>query len=186
MRNFLLSLIGVGLMSISLIQLGYADDFMLKSSAITSGKSISNEQVFNGFGCTGSNISPDLFWSHAPPNTKAYAVTVFDPDAPTGSGWWHWVVFNIPSAEKGLPLNAGDPKAGLMPKGAIQSKTDFGTTAYGGPCPPIGDKLHHYHFRVYALKNTVPLTADTPAAQVAYYINLNKLAEAELVATFGR
>lgn len=163
-----------------------AADFTVKSSSITSGEVISTAQVYNGFGCTGKNISPDLEWSNPPPNTKSFAVTVFDPDAPTGSGWWHWVVFNIPPSVKNLPADAGEIKAKLMPKGATQSKTDFGTFGYGGPCPPKGDKPHHYYFRVYALKATLPLTSSTPAAQVGYYINQNKLAEAELIGVYSR
>src|SRR6185437_11082960 len=97
----------------------------LKSNAVKSGATIGNAQVFNSFGCKGDNISPDLEWSGAPKNTKAFAVTVYDPDAPTGAGWWHWTVFNIPSNVTHLDLGAGSGKASL-PAGAIEGTTDFG------------------------------------------------------------
>src|ERR1700694_589006 len=117
-----------------------AQSLSLTSAEIKEGATIANEQVFKGFGCTGGNISPSLSWSGAPSGTKSFAVSIYDPDAPTGSGWWHWVVYNIPPAVTSLPKGAGDMKKKLMPKGAIQSRTDFGTAGYGGPCPPTGDK----------------------------------------------
>jgi len=94
------------------------------------------EEIANVFGCEGGNISPSLSWSGAPADTKSFAITVYDPDAPTGSGFWHWVVFNIPSSTTSIPKDAGNEKKKLMPKGVIQSRTDFGTDGYGGPCPP--------------------------------------------------
>ena len=113
-----------------------AQSLSLSSPDIKEGGTIANEQVFKGFGCTGGNISPALSWSGAPSGTKSFAVSIYDPDAPTGSGWWHWVVFNLPPGTASLPKGAGDVKKKLMPKGAIQSRTDFGSDGYGGPCPP--------------------------------------------------
>jgi Raf kinase inhibitor-like YbhB/YbcL family protein len=179
---FTLSLSSIGLLT----HLTYAADFSVTSPTFKPGDSLKNEQVFNGFGCSGKNISPQLEWSEPPAGTKSFAITAYDPDAPTGSGWWHWVVFNIPPTVRKLDLGAGQLKSKKMPKGAIQSRTDFGKAGYGGPCPPPGDKPHHYHFRVYALKDQLPLKEDTPAAQVGFYINQNKLAEAELMATYQR
>jgi Raf kinase inhibitor-like YbhB/YbcL family protein len=164
----------------------HAADFALKSSVVKPGEALGSAQVFNGFGCSGKNISPDLEWSNPPPETKSYAITMYDPDAPTGSGWWHWVVFNIPPHVNKLPSNAGIPSSKLLPKNVIQSKTDFGKEGYGGPCPPEGDKPHRYYIRIYALKDRLPLNASTPAAQVGYYINKNKLAEAEIMGTYQR
>ena len=114
---------------------------------------IKDEQVTNfpGFGCNGGNVSPELTWSGAPAGTKSFAVTMYDRDAPTGSGFWHWVVFNIPATVHELPKNAGDAKANLMPPGAVQSRTDFGVPGYNGPCPPAGDKPHRYHITVFAV-----------------------------------
>jgi Raf kinase inhibitor-like YbhB/YbcL family protein len=100
-------------------------------------------------GCGGANTSPQLSWSNAPPNTKSYVVTLFDPDAPTGTGFWHWVVFNVPSTVTTLPAGAGSSAAPVH--GAQSGYTDFGFAHYGGPCPPAGDPPHHYIFTVYAL-----------------------------------
>ncbi|PJZ70448.1 kinase inhibitor [Leptospira perolatii] len=176
-----------GLFLFSLVLTGsiYAGDLKLSSTTIKEGSKISNSQVFNGFGCTGDNISPDLQWTGAPKDTKFFAVTMYDPDAPTGSGWWHWTVFNLPADTKGLALKAGtDPNQ--LPAGTVQGRTDFGKPGYGGPCPPTGDKPHHYIFKVFALKDKVPLDQDSPPAQVGYYVNSLKLAEGTLTAKYGR
>lgn len=164
-----------------------AAEFRLFSPMVKDKGTIGNEQVYNGFGCSGGNISPALVWENAPKDTKSFAVTVYDPDAPTGSGWWHWVIFNIPRAVSKLPANAGKPDAGLAPVEAIQSMTDFGTTGYGGPCPPQGDKPHRYIFTVYALKvDQLPLKADASGAMVGFYLNQNSLAKASFTAMCGR
>lgn len=164
-----------------------AAEFVLRSPDIKPGSSISDEQVFNGFGCQGGNISPALNWSGAPSGTKSYAVTVYDPDAPTGSGWWHWVVFNIPAHVYGLAKNAGYTQTNLLPAGSIQSRTDFGKPGYGGPCPPAGDKPHRYIFTVYALKvDKLPLEADVPAAMVGFYLHQNTIRKTDLKAQYGR
>ena len=110
--------------------LASAAGFTLTSPTIKPGATLADAQVFNGFGCSGKNVSPELKWSGAPAGTKSFAVTVYDPDAPTGSGWWHWVVYNLPADGKGLPA------------GAVQGRTDFGANAFGGACPPQGDKPH--------------------------------------------
>ena len=144
-----------------------------------------NDQVFNGFGCSGKNVSPPLQWSGAPVGTKSFALTVYDPDAPTGSGWWHWIVYNVPASVTELPLGAGD--GGRLPAGAVQARTDFGTAGYGGPCPPPGDRPHHYVFTVYALKTEkLDVPANASAALVAFSINANKLASASITASYGR
>lgn len=163
----------------------FAADLKVSSKSLKEGGNITNEQVFNGFGCSGENVSPDLEWSGAPKDTKYFAVTMYDPDAPTGSGWWHWVVFNIPANVTSLAAKAGNEK-GPLPAGAIQSRTDFGKPGYGGPCPPQGHKPHQYIFRVIALKDKVPLDQDAPGAMAGYYINSLKLAEGKLTAKFGR
>ena len=113
-----------------------AQTMTLTSPDIAPGATIATEQVANVFGCTGGNVSPALSWSGAPKDTKSFALSVYDPDAPTGSGFWHWVVFNIPSDVTSLAKNAGNPKGAEAPKGAVQSRTDFGVPGYGGPCPP--------------------------------------------------
>lgn len=163
-----------------------AAEFTVRSPDIKPASSIAEEQVFNGFGCQGGNVSPAIAWSGAPAGTKSYAVTVYDADAPTGSGWWHWVVFNIPPSANGLAKNAG-LQTGLLPPGSIQSRTDFGKPGYGGPCPPVGDKPHRYTFTVHALKvDKLPLDADAPAAMVGFYLGQNTIKKAELKAQYGR
>lgn len=164
-----------------------AADFRLTSPAVKDKGKIDQVQVFSGFGCTGGNLSPELQWEGAPKDAKSFALTVYDPDAPTGSGWWHWVIFNIPPSVKKLPANAGKPESGLAPKGSVQSMTDFGQAGYGGPCPPVGDTPHRYIFTLYALKvDQLPLKEDASGAMVGFYLNQNALAKAMLTATYGR
>jgi len=164
-----------------------AGGFTLTSPDIAQGRKMAPAQVFNSFGCSGQNVSPALNWSHAPEGTQSFALLVHDPDAPTGSGWWHWVVYDIPASTSSLAAGAGDPKTKLLPAGALQGRTDFGTYAYGGPCPPPG-KPHHYHFRLYALK--VPKLPDVPAdasaAFIAFNVHANALGEAQITALYSR
>ena len=166
-----------------------AQSMTLTSPDIKEGAKIANEQVFKGFGCTGDNKSPALSWSGAPSGTKSFAVTIYDPDAPTGSGWWHWVVYNIPVSTTSLPKNAGDVAAKLMPEGAIQGRTDFGVGGYGGPCPPPGDKPHHYQITVFAVD--VPALPDAKndqasAALVGFDLHFHTLAKATVTGVYGR
>jgi hypothetical protein len=187
-RKLKLLMLGVSL-ALSGMTVGGASAANLKvtSPDIAPGKMISDEQVFNGFGCTGKNISPALTWSGAPAATKSFAVTVYDPDAPTGSGFWHWVVFNIPANATGLPKNAGDVKAGLAPKGGVQSRTDFGVPGWGGPCPPPG-KPHHYIFTVFAVDvdHIDGGTPDTSAAVIGFNLHFHTLAKGSLTGMYGR
>jgi Raf kinase inhibitor-like YbhB/YbcL family protein len=166
-----------------------AKGMKLTSPQIKQGGKIANEQVFKGFGCTGENISPALSWSGAPAKTKSFAIMIHDPDAPTGSGWWHWVVFNIPAGTTSLPKGAGDPSKNLMPQGAIQSRTDFGSDGYGGPCPPKGDKPHHYHITVFAVdvdKLPDAQNDQASAALVGFDLHFHTLAKATLTGRYGR
>jgi len=142
---------------------------------------------FNGFGCKGKNESPQLAWLNAPEDTKSFAVTMYDPDAPTGSGWWHWVVFDIPSNITELVANAGNVELNLAPKGAIQSITDYGAKGYGGPCPPEGHGAHRYIITVFALKtDSLGLDENTNPAVVGYYIWNNTIAKASIITYYGR
>lgn len=164
-----------------------AAQFNLSSPDVHVGAIVPHEQVFNGFGCNGGNISPVLQWTDPPAGTKSFAVTMYDPDAPTGSGWWHWVMFNIPANAKGLAKNAGSVPAKLAPAGAVQSRTDFNQPGYGGPCPPVGDKPHRYLFSVYALKvDKLPLDETAPAAMVGFYLHQNAIDKAVFRARYGR
>jgi Raf kinase inhibitor-like YbhB/YbcL family protein len=159
----------------------------LSSPDVHAGQKIAAAQVFNGMGCTGMNTSPALEWHGAPANTKSFALTVYDPDAPTGSGWWHWVVYNIPANVMKLPAGAGDPKKNLMPAGASQGNTDFGTPGYGGPCPPAGDKPHHYIFTLHALDVAkIDVPANATAAYVGFNLHAHSIGHATLTAVYGR
>jgi Raf kinase inhibitor-like YbhB/YbcL family protein len=164
---------------------GIAQTFTLKSSDV--GGQATEKQVFRGFGCSGENISPQLSWENPPAGTKSFAVTMYDPDAPTGGGWWHWLIFDIPASAKGLQSNAGDVKKHLAPKGSIQSVTSFGMTGYGGPCPPPGGGFHEYLITVFALKiDKLGLDDKATPAIVGYNIHANTIQKASIVMYYGR
>jgi Raf kinase inhibitor-like YbhB/YbcL family protein len=162
--------------------------FKLSSSDISPGKAVANKFVFKGFGCDGENLSPALAWSSAPKDTKSFAILVHDPDAPTGgSGWWHWVAYNIPAATVALAQGAGKSDGSAMPKGSAQGITDFGSAGYGGPCPPQGDKPHRYIFTLHALRTEkLDIPAGSTAALAGFMVNANSLAKATLTVKFGR
>ena len=161
--------------------------FRVTSPDLVANTKISVKHVYKGFGCEGGNLSPALVWNGAPPETKSFAVTAYDPDAPTGSGWWHWVVYNIPAETSELKTGAGSADGDQLPAGAVQGRTDFGTTGYGGPCPPQGHGTHHYHFTVHALKiEKLDVPADATAALIGYMINANRLGKATLTGTYSR
>ena len=165
---------------------GSAGKFTLVSPDIGKDNPIALDQVFNAFGCKGKNLSPALFWSGAPAGTQSFAVMVHDPDAPTGSGFWHWVVYNIPASTVSIPAEAGDVKKKGMPAGIVQGRNDYGAYGYGGPCPPPG-KPHHYHFRIFALKvPKLDVPNDATAALIGFNVNANKIAAADLVGMYGR
>lgn len=142
--------------------------------------------MFNGFGCKGENKSPEISWKDAPKSAKSFAVTIYDPDAPTGSGWWHWTLVNIPVTVSKIDENATAETAKL-PKGAIEGRNDFGKTNYGGPCPPPGDKPHRYIVTVHALKvPTLSVDKDSSGAMVGFNLNANVIEKASTTFTYGR
>jgi Raf kinase inhibitor-like YbhB/YbcL family protein len=164
-----------------------AAGFTLSSPTIKPGSMLTEAQVFKGFGCEGKNISPALKWSGAPKDTRTFAVTVYDPDAPTGSGWWHWVVFNIPASATELAEGAGTGDGKGLPAGSLQGRTDFGAPGFGGACPPKGDKPHRYIFTVHALKaEKIEVPADATAALIGFMVNANSLGRASFTAKYGR
>lgn len=175
------------MLSSALFTTANAADFALTSTTVKSGGTIADEQVFNGFGCTGGDVSPELSWSGAPPGTKSFALTVYDPDAPTGSGFWHWLVVNLPPTATELPKGAGKPRAPGLPAGALQTRTDYGAPGYGGPCPPKGDKPHRYQFTLFAVDiPKLDVDANTSAAVVGFNLHFHTLAKATFTATYGR
>lgn len=173
------------LLAFTLPSIIWSQTFTLSSSDI--GGQATQKEVFSGFGCTGDNQSPELSWVNVPVGTKSFAITMYDKDAPTGSGWWHWVVFDIPANTTKIKTGAGNTLKKLLPKGAIQSMTDFGKPGYGGPCPPKGDGPHQYVITVYALKtDKLGLDKNATPALVGYYLNGNTLAKSSLVMYYER
>lgn len=158
-----------------------------ESPDIKAGSSIDKKFEFNGFGCSGENKSPALKWSGAPKDTKSFAVTVYDPDAPTGSGWWHWVVINLAPTVTELKPDAGATSGANLPPGARHVRIDYGTPGWGGMCPPPGDKPHRYIFTLHALKiDKVDIPADATAALAGFMINANSIGKASFTAKYGR
>lgn len=165
-----------------------AASFTLSSPDIAPRQTMESKFVFNSFGCTGENISPALNWKHAPAGTKSFAIMVHDPDAPTGgAGFWHWVVVDLPSTMTGLAQGDGRLDSKTLPQDARQIRNDYGQAAWGGPCPPVGDKPHHYNFTVYALKTAkLNIPADASTSVVGFMINSQALAKASFTARYGR
>lgn len=162
-------------------------DFVLQSPQLQPNGTMALAQVYKGFGCKGENVSPQLTWHNPPQNTKSFAVTVYDPDAPTGSGWWHWVIFNIGADVDSLAANAGNPASGKAPAGSVQCRSDYGTLGYGGACPPVGDKPHHYIFTVFALDvDKLPLDEKATPAMVGFNLHAHTIAKATLTVYYGR
>lgn len=151
----------------------------IKHFSLTSTDLQANRPIPQQFwGCTGTGVSPELSWSGAPAGTRSYAVTIFDADAPTGSGFWHWVAWDVPAGTTALPTGA------VLPAGAVNGTNDGGGLGYTGPCPPQGDITHHYRITVVALDvPSLGLTADTHAAVVGFVTGQHAVASASFTAT---
>lgn len=154
-------------------------DFKVTSNMVAEGMQMGSDQVYEGFGCTGGNMAPDLSWSGAPEGTKSFAVMMYDPDAPTGSGWWHWFAFNLPADTTGLP------KGGALPEGSVTLRNDYGQHAFGGACPPPGE-VHRYQVSVHALGTLLELDAGTSNALAGYMVKANSLASDTITAVYTR
>lgn len=153
--------------------------FTLHSNDLAEGATLANAQVYGGIG--GGNRSPHLAWHGEPAGTQSFAITCFDPDAPTGSGWWHWTLVNLPASLHELP--AGTP----LPEGAIEGRNDYGEIGFGGACPPEGDAPHRYVFTVWALKvPRIDLPEAASGAMVGFNLHANVLGKASLTGRFGR
>ena len=165
----------------------FASSFSLSSVDIAQGEFMSKNQEFNGFGCSGKDLSPQLKWSGAPKGTKSFAITVHDADAPTGSGWWHWQIVNIPTSVTELSTGAGSTKKSLAPKGSMQIKSDFGSRGFGGACPPQGHGIHHYRFTIHALSvEKLEFPEDASGALAGYMINANTIESSTIEALYKR
>lgn len=175
----------VAILLFALSGFSYAEGFTLESPDVQG--QLTNDQVFSGFGCSGKNISPKLTWKNIPGGTKSIAITMYDPDAPTGSGFWHWLIFDIPANVTSLETDAGDVKKAIAPKGSIQSTTSFGSSGYGGSCPPKGHGPHQYIFTAFALDvETLGLGKNTTPALVGFNLNAHTLAKASVVLYYQR
>ncbi len=165
-----------------------AQQFALSSPDLKINATIKQEQVFNGFGCTGQNISPALSWKNAPKGTRSFALLVHDPDAPTGgAGWWHWVVANLPVDASQLERGAGTADGNKLPASAIQVNTDFGGPGWGGPCPPAGDKPHRYNFTLHALKvDKLDIPANATASLAGFMIQSHSIGKTTLTGLYSR
>lgn len=153
-----------------------ADEFTLTSPDIAEGQQLSSDFVFQGFGCEGGNVAPTLAWSGAPEGTESFAITVYDPDAPTGSGWWHWFAFNI-------PVDITELKSGDV--AGVQLTNDYGAQGFGGACPPPGE-VHRYEFTVHALGTMLEIDNSVSNALAGFMVNANSLASATITAVYNR
>ncbi|PKG39425.1 YbhB/YbcL family Raf kinase inhibitor-like protein [Psychromonas sp. Urea-02u-13] len=174
-------------LSLSLSVSAFAGSLTLSSQDISQGELMDKNQEFVGFGCSGGNLSPQLTWENAPKNTKSFAITAYDHDAPTGSGWWHWQVVNIPSNVSTLGSNAGSTTENLLPAGSVQIQNDYGSRGFGGACPPAGHGVHHYQFTIHALSvEKLELPDNASGALAGYMINANSIESSTIESLYKR
>jgi Raf kinase inhibitor-like YbhB/YbcL family protein len=160
--------------------------FDLRSDDVADGQMMSENQVFDGWGMTGGNISPSLQWSAFPAETKSFAVTVFDPDAPTGSGFWHWVVLGIPSSVTELETNAAGTDGSGLPGGAFHVRNDYMVKDFGGAAPPKGDPPHRYVFAVHALDvDSLGVDDEISPAVAGFNLRFHTIARALMIPVYG-
>lgn len=180
-KSLLIALVAASAIAVASPRTSHAGAFTLTSPTHQEGGGLNERQVLDGFGCHGQNLSPPLSWSGAPAGAKSFAVTLYDPDAPTGSGWWHWVVFDIPRGVTSLAEGAQPPAP------AIEGRNDFGAAGYGGACPPPGGPAHRYVFTVYALDTErLGVAADASPAMIGFNIHAHSLGEAKLTVRYSR
>ena len=160
--------------------------FNLRSDDVADGQMMPENQVFDGWGMTGGNISPSLSWSGFPAETGSFAVTTFDPDAPTGSGFWHWVVLGIPASVTELETNAAGTDASGLPQGAFHVRNDYMVKNYGGAAPPKGDPPHRYVFAVHAVDvESLGVDSEISPAVAGFNLRFHTIARALLIPVFG-
>jgi len=157
-----------------------AGSLALSSTDIANAKFMAKAQEFQGFGCSGGNQSPQLSWSGAPAGTAAFAIMVHDPDAPTGSGWWHWQLVNIPKDVTSIAAGA------VAPAGSQQMNNDYGVKGFGGACPPPKHGVHRYQFTVHALSQKLELPENASGALTGYMVKAHSLASSTIEALYQR
>ena len=182
-KRIVTACLGLALM---LSQSALADTFTLSSKDIADGEYLTKAQEFTGFGCDGDNISPQLSWQGAPKGTEAFALMVHDPDAPTGSGWWHWQVINIPKQVNSLKAGAGKQGHADMPSESMTIRNDYGFKGFGGACPPPGHGVHRYQFTLYALSSKLDIPEGASSALTGYMVKRHMLAFASIEALYKR
>jgi hypothetical protein len=160
--------------------------FTVTSEDVAEGQQMGNKQVANVFGMTGENISPQLSWSGFPAETKSFAVTCFDPDAPTGSGFWHWVVIDLPASVTSLAAGAGDASGSGLPAGAFHVRNDYGIKSFGGAAPPAGDPPHRYVFAVHAVDvDKLGIDSDVTPAVAGFNLRFHTIGRGLLIPVYG-
>jgi len=160
--------------------------FTVTSEDIAHGETLGSKQLFNGMGATGENISPQLEWSGFPAETKSFAVTAFDPDAPTGSGFWHWIVLDIPASVTELETNAAGTDGSGLPEGAFHVRNDYGVKDFGGAAPPKGGPPHRYVFAVHALDvDTLGVNDEISPAVAGFNLRFHTIARALLIPVYS-
>ncbi|MEZ9566245.1 MULTISPECIES: YbhB/YbcL family Raf kinase inhibitor-like protein [Vibrio] len=161
----------------------FASEFTLTSDSVTNGQPIANAFFANQFGCTGDNKMPDLKWQNVPVNTKSFTLSYFDLDAPTGSGFWHYTLFNI---DRNIDHLAGGIDGGKLPKGSVQGLTDLGVPGFIGSCPQTGE-VHRYQWKLTALDiDKLNFNSDTTPQVLSLNILAHTLGQATLTVLAGR
>jgi Raf kinase inhibitor-like YbhB/YbcL family protein len=159
--------------------------FSVTSSDLSDAGTLATPQVSGVMGAGGEDRSPELSWSGFPEGTRSFAVTVYDPDAPTASGFWHWAVANIPVSVTELPAGAGDQGGDALPSGAVTLKNDAGFAGYLGAAPPAGHGPHRYFVVVHAVDtDNLDVAPDTSPAVLGFNLFSHTLGRATLVGRY--